>query len=295
MNRTKDSRSGSVEATGHNSAHKQRTITDLFSANSTPKRGISEQLPSNKRQKIESAIEKSRTAPPIKRDAPNAAVNMYSFASSGSPINIGPPSDASKNGTRSNRFTPHTGARKLVVKNLKTKPRVDPDEYMNKSWTQLDDALTAILNNQSPKLSLEQLYKGAENICRLGKAPQLFENVKDKTDNYMTKVVLAELQEKAQSQDNIGLLRSINQAWISWNERLVSICDDSSFSGIQLTWDTGINSINILLSRSIIPDTLNGASGALGARPYTIPHPHIRQREAQGQSTRGDMYSDRSE
>ncbi|KAI5306450.1 Glycosylphosphatidylinositol (GPI) anchor assembly protein [Ascosphaera pollenicola] len=223
MNKKKAARGESIDATGHSSSQKQqRTITDLFSAHPTPKRGASGQPPSNKRQKIEDSVDKPKIASPspVVRDAPSPAVDMYSFAASGNPMRVASPADSIKKGSRPNTFTPHTGSRKLVVKNLKTKPRVDPEEYMNRSWVQLDDALTAILSDQKPQLSLEQLYKGAENICRLGKAPKLFQNIKFKIDSYMEDVVLAQLQNKAQSQDDIALLRSISHAWTTWSERL---------------------------------------------------------------------------
>ncbi|KAI5280599.1 hypothetical protein KEM54_003620, partial [Ascosphaera aggregata] len=220
MHKRRSSRAESTEGTGHSSSQKQRTITDLFSASSAPRQG--EQPPSYKRQRLDDSADEGIAASLIILSAPDAAADMYSFGPSSTGMRASTSSAAQtvKTSSRSNLFTPHTGAKRFVVRNLKSKPRVDPDDYIQRSWKQLEDALAAVLRNETPRLSLEQLYRGAENICRLGNAQHLLENISARTDNHLTTVVLPRLQRRVQTQDHVDVLRAINQAWLEWKERL---------------------------------------------------------------------------
>jgi Cullin family len=192
----------------------QRTIADLFSKGkaSTP------QLSPNKR---------------LKRDPPDSQPlppdKMYTFSSktngaidltdSPSP-NKSSPRPNSVSGKPSN-FAPHQGAKKLVVKNLRTTPKGNADQYMNKVWGQLDEALTEIFNDEQPTQSLEELYKGTENLCRQEKAPEIYKKLVDRCKNHISTTLKNKLLEKASVGKPVDTLRAVVEAWSNWNRQLV--------------------------------------------------------------------------
>ena len=119
-------------------------------------------------------------------------------------------------------FTPHAGAKKLVVKNLRSMPRLDQHRYFDKIWSQLDSALTSTFNDEKPKHSLEELYRGVENVCRQGKAQALANKLRERCEAYMTGKILESLLAKCSTGDDVEVLRAVEAAWSTWNSRLVS-------------------------------------------------------------------------
>lgn len=59
--------------------------------------------------------------------------------------------------TRPSNFQPHTGAKRLVIKNLRTSSTVDREEYFKKTWDELDGALASVFSNKQPVSPLEVL------------------------------------------------------------------------------------------------------------------------------------------
>ena len=214
--------------------NQQTTIADLF-AKSKETNQSSEQLsPSVKRLKRDNLKPNHRnlsTGPEL-----ISPEKMYSFPSShskgGAVIDLtGSSPSRSLNGavknnsingsTRVSSFAPHTGAKKLVVKNLRTAPRINPDQYFSKVWAQLDASLTSILCDEKPSYSMEELYKGAENICRQGKAPELYRNVRQRFMDHTTKTLRSGLQAKAKAGSNVEVVNAIVDAWATWTRQLV--------------------------------------------------------------------------
>lgn len=124
---------------------------------------------------------------------------------------------------RPTAFAPHQGAKKLVVKNLRTTPRVDPEQYFKKVWDQLDAALTTIFGDERARHSLEELYKGAENVCRQGRSAELYTRLRERCEIHLVRQVRGRLVDKASQLSNIDLLSSYLEAWRSWGGRLVTI------------------------------------------------------------------------
>ncbi|EDN05953.1 hypothetical protein HCAG_02556 [Histoplasma mississippiense (nom. inval.)] len=164
---------------------KQTTITDLFEngGNNISKNGRGELLPpSTKRVRRDISHPTSSLSTSDPTHQPISVEKMYTFPQNNtdsksptggtglnsSPKSNGAPRQAGSRAfnymTRPSSFTPHTGAKKLVVKNLRAIPRLDQDRYLEKVWSQLDSALTAVLADQKPEQSLEELYRGAENV-----------------------------------------------------------------------------------------------------------------------------------
>ena len=122
---------------------------------------------------------------------------------------------------RQSNFTPHTGAKKLVVKNLRVGSRLNQDSYFEKIWGQLDAALTAIFDGGKPEISLEELYKGAENVCRQGRASALARQLQERCRGHVSGKLRDTLVAKAAGGNNIDTLRAVVDSWTAWQSKLV--------------------------------------------------------------------------
>lgn len=127
--------------------------------------------------------------------------------------------------TRPPSFQPHAGTRKLQVKNLRKPTKGDPDAYFNTTWTSLSSALTAIFNGERISASLEELYRGTENICRAERAGPLFEKLKARMNEYVGGPLKEEIIEKAGRSEE-ETVKAIESAWTKWNRQLVSFTID---------------------------------------------------------------------
>ena len=125
--------------------------------------------------------------------------------------------------TRTVAFAPHQGPKKLVVKNLRTAPRVDPEQYFEKVWGQLDISLTAIFKNDKPPYSLEELYRGAENVCRQGKAAETYKRLRERCKTFMSQTMKEELKLKADGSSDTDTLKAFVEAWVKWSAQLKTI------------------------------------------------------------------------
>ena len=123
---------------------------------------------------------------------------------------------------RPTNFTPQSGPRKLVVKNLRKTPRANSEDYSAHVWRQLDAALAAIFDHETVPYSNEELYKGVENLCRQGNAPSLYQKLCAKCNSAMKSLVLAPLARDAGSVDDNILLAAVVAAWLSWSSKMVS-------------------------------------------------------------------------
>ncbi|KAJ5713217.1 uncharacterized protein N7483_010398 [Penicillium malachiteum] len=209
----------------------QRTLSELLSKNKHAYESLpSSSSPVSKRSRL--SISPSRRSP-AQTVSPN---KMYNFSGSppkngnafvralpgqstasakGQPLNL--------NNSRQNNFGPNVSAKKLVVKNLRTAPRGNNEPYFDRIWQQLDKALTEIFDGQKPSTSLEELYKGAENICRQGRATLLAKNIQDRCKEYVSDKLRNNLVTRAGGGNDVDTLRAVNEAWSSWYSRLILI------------------------------------------------------------------------
>jgi hypothetical protein len=225
------------EATSSTRANKQsRTIADLLNS-SQP-----------------SAVEEPSFASPSRpyrrgqhtrlEESPESATNTHSFAnmysfpstrtktngvvdSTGSSPTSSPPSAVRKTSlstqTRPLAFNTHQGPKKLVVKNLRTTPRVDPQQYFEKVWAQETTSLTAIFHDDKVHHSLEELYKGSENVCRQGKAAELYSRLRQKCEEHLSEVVTEDLKLVATGSSNVETLKAVVLAWAKWQRQLLTV------------------------------------------------------------------------
>ena len=107
------------------------------------------------------------------------------------------------------------------MKNLRTEPRLNQDSFFDKVWVRLGAALTAVFENRRPEVSLEELYKGAENVCRQGRAIALYRKLQDRCREYVSGKLYRGLAAKAENGSNIDVLGAVIEAWTAWHSKLV--------------------------------------------------------------------------
>lgn len=121
------------------------------------------------------------------------------------------------------------GAKRLVIKNLRATPRVSPKDYADRTWGHLDEALTTIFAGQKIQHSLEELYRGVENICRQDGAPELFEKLQTRVQQYLESKIsdpsssnVAQPMIDRKAREHVQLLVQLHAAWLDWNAKLVT-------------------------------------------------------------------------
>ncbi|EEP80158.1 conserved hypothetical protein [Uncinocarpus reesii 1704] len=230
---------GNAETAEELVRNNQGTIPDLFSRGRNnisghKNRPLSPSSKRVKRSEVEShqqrdpsvQLQPTQERLPVERmysfssqDAQNSSIRQQNNRISSPAVIQNYPSPS----TTPTNFTPHTGPKRLTVKNLRVVPKLDQDQYFETVWAQLDRALTAIFNGQKPADSLEELYKGAENVCRQKRALNLAQKLKDRCKTYISNYVVPTLVAKSKNNDNIDTLRLVEAAWATWSLRLVTI------------------------------------------------------------------------
>lgn len=119
-------------------------------------------------------------------------------------------------------FRPYSGARKLVIKNLRPSSARESqvEEYYARTEKDLDAALAAVFVGEAPAVPLEKLYRGVEDVCRKGNADRLYALLKEKADKHLQRVVLPRIQ-RNMCQSNIENLRTVLSEWKTWNTQTV--------------------------------------------------------------------------
>lgn len=159
------------------------------------------------------------------------------------------------------------GAKKLAVKNFRTQAKADPQLYLNQVWEKLNAALTVVFKNEKITFSLEELYRGVENLCRQGHAQEVCLRLQKKSEAYVSGDLKHPLLERL-SAKNVDVLRAVLAAWGTWNDQLKIIywifCYmDRSYL---LQQSRSLQDIAVTLFRNIIfedpqlkPKIINGA------------------------------------
>ena len=219
----------------------QKTISELFGTSKTTSAARSGapdlQDPSpHKRMKhthtitpVDSSFRTAaamNSSPPISTGGTRAtnAAEVIDLTGSASPI-PSKPSPSRKRLSASIRptsFAPAGGPTKLLVKNLRTTTKIDPDQYYNRVWNQLDIALSAIFTDEKLPCSLEELYKGVESLCKQGRAPAVYKKLREKCKHNVSVQVLEPLTQHSSASTATDVLESVQKAWLRWKAQLVS-------------------------------------------------------------------------
>ena len=181
----------------------------------------------SKRQKRDHAYEPSSTPSTTKK---MRSKDMYSFpsnnvidltssptkSSSGSPLSRKP-----TNGVRLVNGALTNGSKNLIIKNKKQTTSHDPEQYFEEIWGQLSDAVDVIFSRDETPFSMEQLYRGVENLCRQGKPALLFSKLQTKCGDRLENEVLKPLVASSTSKSGVQLLRDTTEAWTTWRRQMV--------------------------------------------------------------------------
>lgn len=210
------------------SEHNQQSISQLFSSqqkSSSPFQPPA--TPTNKRKRSENYhLEHQHTF----LGNPVSTASMYNFASRPAThgvIDLTSPNGSPRKQQRrisvgakvENAPSPH-GPKRLAVKNFRTTAKSDSSQFVDKTTKQLDEALSSIFAVKRPVLSNEELYKGCENLCRLGRAPELARMLKDRCKEHVSFKLKAPLMESADGK-NTAVLRAVLTAWAKWMKQVV--------------------------------------------------------------------------
>ncbi|KAF2736045.1 Cullin-domain-containing protein [Polyplosphaeria fusca] len=215
--------------------HSSQSIKDLFTHQSKPKTAAAPPLsPSAKRPKLDSCNNANDTHERDKERNMSTA-NMYHFPSkradmpanadvveiTSSPDSSPAKAAGQKNGLR--RMTPNmhanSGPKRMLVKNFKAARKIDPKAYLDQVWEKVDKALDTIFASGSIDFSLEELYRGVENVCRQGMAEDVCARLVAKCNKYVGGPLKDKVKEGL-GKLNVDVLRGTLQAWNIWNEQL---------------------------------------------------------------------------
>ncbi|KAI0887498.1 Cullin-domain-containing protein [Annulohypoxylon maeteangense] len=195
----------------------------MHSPGSSPLDGPSSSRPTpSKRKPVSSAGNHSRqnstnlpSGPDPKRTKLNNSFDPGTSASRMSKVVLGKRPEI-VDLTKPPTFQPHKGAKKLVIKNLRTTPRgTDLEEYYRVTKQGLLDALQAIFEQKQPRQPLERLYRGVEDLCRHGASKELYDVLKERCDAYLNNDLHKSIMAEAGS-SNLDILRSTHKRWQIW-------------------------------------------------------------------------------
>jgi len=137
-------------------------------------------------------------------------------------------------------------AKKLVIKNLKEKPKL-PDNYQEKTWEKLAEAVVAIQTSKSIEYSLEDLYQAVQNMCNHNMASTTYSSLASLTEKH----VKANIDQfTGDSMDRLIFLRKVNECWESHCRQMIMIRSiflylDRTYvlqrSSVNSIWDMGLD------------------------------------------------------
>ena len=208
--------------------HSGKTIKELFTTQSKPHAATAAPLsPTKKRSRREPEREGEGEGEKTPASSMSTA-DMYHFSSKRVDMTASPDSSHSHTntttGTRKTAPNMHAtgGPKRLLVKNFKPTRKVDPKAFLDQTWRKIDAALYTIFAHAAVDFSLEELYRGVENLCRQRMAKDVCERLVAKCTHYVGASLTAKVQESL-GRGNVDVLRAALQAWGVWNEQMVRI------------------------------------------------------------------------
>lgn len=127
-------------------------------------------------------------------------------------------------------FQPLSGARRIVVKNLRasSKTAADVEDYYNKTWDNVETALTSILQGEVPRVPLERVYRGVEDLCLRGQGDKLYGVLWRRCEQHLAVGALGKIRANATT-SNVETLRRVWAQWSVFNKTLITIRSTFSF------------------------------------------------------------------
>jgi hypothetical protein len=195
-----DQQFGQPESTG------KRSIAEHFQAG-----GATTHMPAGSQGSEQSHTKRQRTIESTIAGRPQGSMAEIT--------GLMPPSDVDFR--RTANFQPHTGVRKLVVKNLRQNRAVDLSEHYRKVQAQVLEDVVAILSDQQLHQPLERLYRHVEDICRNNQAEMLYKELRQRCRDYLAHSLLEDMQRIDNREDPLAFLEIFLSAWKDWNSKTV--------------------------------------------------------------------------
>ncbi len=155
---------------------------------------------------------------------------------------------------------PHT--KKITIKNLKSTPDSVPAAYFQQTTQKLQRAVSTILVEGTLADSLEELYRGVENLVRENKGPELYEMLQESCRHFISENMRSNVEREIVGSvgiggdGGVGAVECIERAWGKWTSQLVDIrreySDDRDLFGVSsitLIVRIFLQTRNCLLSR----------------------------------------------
>ncbi|XP_028170954.1 cullin-4A [Ostrinia nubilalis] len=114
---------------------------------------------------------------------------------------------------------PGATAKKLVIKNFKSKPNL-PENYQETTWSKLREAVIAIQTSKAIAYSLEELYQAVENMCSHKMASQLYVNLTNLVEAHVKANIEQFLSE---SMDRQVFLKRMDDCWRAHCRQMIMI------------------------------------------------------------------------
>lgn len=113
----------------------------------------------------------------------------------------------------------NAGPKRLMVKNFRPTRKVDPKAFLEQTWQKLEAALDTIFKQGEIDFSLEELYRGVENLCRQNMARDVKERLVRKCKEYVGGALKSKVKESL-ARTNVDVLRATLQAWATWHDQV---------------------------------------------------------------------------
>ncbi|CAH0405175.1 unnamed protein product [Chilo suppressalis] len=126
---------------------------------------------------------------------------------------------SNSNGTVMMMAKPGASAKKLVIKNFKSKPNL-PENYQETTWSKLREAVIAIQTSKAIAYSLEELYQAVENMCSHKMASQLYVNLTNLVEAHVKANIEQFLSE---SMDRQVFLKRMDDCWRAHCRQMIMI------------------------------------------------------------------------
>jgi cullin-4 len=241
-----------------------KSIRDHFSAEPSSS-------PSNKRAKLD-----ARGANQVAPTPAAPSSKMYHFPSKKEVVDLtaSPPS-AVKNGIRTAPdMHANGGPKRMLVKNFKVARKVDPKAFLDQTWQKVAVALDTVFARGNIDFSLEELYRGIENLCRQGMAKETLSKLKAKCKAHVSGTLKGKITETAGRKD-VDVLRATLQAWAAWMEQMVG-ARHLVFCGGRTTADKvlEIYRLDLLLPRPLV--SASETHDIARNSHITVPRTHFR-------------------
>lgn len=159
------------------------------------------------------------------RPSPATTINTMATTATMSPKGLG------KRPEVASGFTPMSGARKIVIKNLRdnsTRRAADVEDYFRKTWQDIEAALASILRGDTPRMPLERVYRGVEDLCRHGEGDKIYSIIKNMCEMHLNGVVLAQIREGG-SMFDVDVLQRVWNQWSVFSKTLITVRSAFSF------------------------------------------------------------------